>query len=221
MALTHSTRRGVLRGGLALAGLVIGGSAAAGLVPTPRQSEGPFYPARIPLDSDTDLVQVADRTEPAAGMVTHVFGRVLTEDGRPMRGARVEIWQCDAFGRYHHPREPRGDADPNFQGYGHMALGADGAYRFRTIRPVPYPGRTPHIHFAVSGPGMRRLTTQMYVAGEPGNARDGILNAVRDPAQRAALIVPLVPAPDLDPGLEAGALAGRFDIVLGRNLLNI
>lgn len=209
------TRRGLLASGSAFAGLAIARPAAAALVATPRQSEGPFYPARIPLDSDADLVNVAGRPAPASGTVAHVYGRVLTEDARPMVGARVEIWQCDAFGRYHHPREPRGSADPNFQGYGHVVVGQDGAYRFRTIRPVPYPGRTPHIHFAVSGPGMARLTTQMYVAGEPGNGRDRILNAVRDPRARASLIVPLAPAPEI----EAGALAARFDIVLGRSLL--
>jgi protocatechuate 3,4-dioxygenase beta subunit len=91
-----------------------------------------------------------------------------------------------------------------------MLVGADAAFRFRTIKPVPYPGRAPHIHFAISGPGIERLTTQMYVAGEPANARDGILGRVRDAAARARLIVPLEPAPEMEPG----ALAGRFDIVL-------
>ncbi|MFQ5776220.1 MAG: protocatechuate 3,4-dioxygenase subunit beta [Kiloniellaceae bacterium] len=214
---SRTTRRALLTGGLALAGLAAVRPATAALLPTPRQTEGPFYPTRIPLDSDADLVRVAGRPAPAAGTVTHVFGRVLTEDGRPKAGVRVEVWQCDAFGRYHHPREPRGRADPNFQGYGRVTAAADGAYRFRTIRPVPYPGRTPHIHFAVSGPGMGRLTTQMYVAGEPGNARDFVLNRVPDPRARASLIVALAPVPEI----EAGALVGRFDIVLGRNLLNI
>jgi protocatechuate 3,4-dioxygenase beta subunit len=211
------SRRRVVAAGLSLAGLAAGRAAAAALQPTPRQTPGPFYPAKIPLDSDTDLVRVAGRAEPAAGIVSHVFGRVLTEDGRPMKGVAVELWQCDAFGLYHHPREPRGGAGPNFQGYGRTTVGAEGAYRFRTIKPVPYPSRTPHIHFAVSGPGMRRLTTQLYVAGEPRNEGDFVLARIRDPQARASVIVPFAPAPDL----EAGALAARFDIVLGRSLLKI
>jgi protocatechuate 3,4-dioxygenase beta subunit len=86
-----------------------------------------------------------------------------------------------------------------------------GDYRFRTIRPVPYPGRTPHIHFAVSGAGLPRFTTQMYVAGEPQNEHDTVLMSVRDAAARARLIVPLRPAVEM----ETNALAGTFDIVLG------
>lgn len=160
-------------------------------------------------------MQVAGRADRAAGIVTHVFGRVLTEDGRPMKGARVELWQCDALGRYHHPREPRGGADPNFQGYGHVTLGAAGAYHFRTIKPVPYPGRTPHIHFAVSGPGMARMTTQMYLRGEPGNEGDFVFRRIADPRARDSVLVELRPAPEI----EAGALTGSFDIVLGRNLI--
>ena len=204
-------RRRLLAAGLAAgAGAVLPSGLSAALVPTPRQTSGPFYPLRLPLDSDADLVQVEGRGRAAAGTVTHVFGQVLDEAGRPVAGARVEIWQCDAFGYYHHPRDRGGQADPDFQGYGRMVVGEDAAFRFRTIKPVPYPGRTPHIHFAISGPGIEKLTTQMYVAGEPFNARDGLLNRVRDAAARARLIVPLEPAPEVEPG----ALAGRFDIVL-------
>ena len=207
-------RRRALGLGLALAA---GGplSALAGAIPTPRQTTGPFYPERLPLDSDNDLVSVAGRAAPAAGPVTHLFGRVLDRAGRALSGLRVEIWQCDACGRYHHPRDRGGRADPNFQGYGQTATDAEGAYRFRTIKPVPYPGRTPHVHFAISGPGIDRLTTQMYLAGEPLNQRDGLFNRVRDPGARARLLVELAPAPNL----EAAALAGRFDIVLDDRLL--
>ena len=218
------SRRGVLASGLSAVALssvtlstVALSPVAAGLVPTPRQSLGPFYPSLKPLDSDTDLVSVAGHGKRAAGQVAHVMGRVLDAAGRPAGGGRVEIWQCDAFGRYHHPRdagtEGTGGGDPNFQGYGRTVLAADGAYRFRTIRPVPYPGRAPHIHFAVSGPGFEPLVTQMYVAGEPRNAGDWILNRVRDERARASLIVDLRPAPDIEPG----ALMGVFDIVLGGN----
>jgi protocatechuate 3,4-dioxygenase beta subunit len=189
-------------------------SLAALLAPTPRQTPGPFYPLTLPLDSDNDLVRVAGRSGPAKGIVTHVAGRVLDPSGRPVADARVEIWQCDANGRYHHVEGDGNDRlprDENFQGYGRAVADGAGAYRFRTIRPVPYPGRTPHIHFAVSAPGAERLVTQMYVAGEPGNDRDPVLRGVRDPAARARLIVPLAPAS----GLEENALAGIFDIVLG------
>ena len=187
--------------------------ALAALVATPRQTTGPFYPVELPLDRDNDLARVVGAAAPAQGQITHVFGRVLDLDERPIAGARIEIWQCDAFGRYHHPRDTR-DApiDPGFQGFGETESAADGGYRFRTIRPVPYPGRTPHIHFAVTAPGAERLVTQMYVAGEPGNARDGLYNSIRDLAARAAVTVALVPAPQIEPE----AISGTFDIVLGR-----
>lgn len=177
---------------------------------TPRQSLGPFYPSSLPLDSDNDLVHVAGRTGRARGTITHVSGRVMDDRGRVIPGTQVEIWQCNAFGRYHHPRDRRdAPVDENFQGYGRYTTGEDGAYRFRTIRPVPYPGRTPHIHFAVRTPTGESLVTQMYVAGEPGNERDGLLNGVRDPRARASLIVELRPLPD-----AGDELAGIFDLVL-------
>ena len=205
------TRRATLAGGIA--GLAIAPlprpARAAGLVPTPAQSEGPFYPVELPADTDWDLLRLAGSGHEALGTVTYVEGRVLGRDGRPVPGTRVEIWQCDAKGRYRHPGDAQGPMDQAFQGFGRVVAGADGSYRFRTIRPVPYPGRTPHIHFAVLPPGARRLVTQMYVEGEPGNARDFLLNSVRDPEARAQLIVPLQPA-----ACEPGALAGRFDIVL-------
>ncbi len=85
----------------------------------------------------------------------------------------------------------------------------DGRYRFRTIRPVSYPGRAPHIHFAVSGPGVESLVTQMYVDGEPENERDMLLSRVRDPAARQRLLVALAPNPD-----DSAHLIGTFDLVL-------
>ena len=186
---------------------------ATALIATPPQTLGPFYPPELPLDHDNDLVQVAGAPGHALGQITHVFGRVLDLGGAPVEGAKVEIWQCDANGRYLHPRsggtQPR---DDGFQGYGRTASAADGGYRFRTIKPVPYPGRTPHIHFAISGTGFAPLVTQMYVAGEPLNERDGVLNSI-DPAARASVIVALQPGDEL----EAGALQGRFDIIIDRS----
>jgi protocatechuate 3,4-dioxygenase, beta subunit len=192
-----------------------GAPRAASLPPTPPQTAGPFYPLSLPLDSDNDLVQVAGRNGTAKGIVTYVTGHVLDPTGRSISGARVEIWQCDANGRYHYVHDNRADRqlDENFQGYGQTTTDGSGGYRFRTIRPVPYPGRTPHIHFAVSAPDVPRFITQMYVAGEPGNERDGVLMSVRDPAARARLIVPLRPAAE-----RTDDLAGNFDIVLGEPL---
>ena len=204
------SRRGLLGIAAGLAATRV--ASAAALLPTPRQTLGPFYPTELPLDRDNDLLLVNGQPGTALGTPPHVFGRVLDPTGRPVRNALVEIWQCDANGRYHHAGDGRRvSLDRNFQGYGQFTTGDDGAYRFRTIRPVAYPGRTPHIHFAIRGPGFERLVTQMYVAGELGNERDGVLNAIRDERQRRQVTVSLAAASDLEPG----ALRGEFEIVLG------
>jgi protocatechuate 3,4-dioxygenase beta subunit len=211
--LRHPTRRHLLLSATAMAGLGALPAGAASLAPTPPQTTGPFYPLTLPLDADNDLVEVAGRPEWAAGTILHLGGRVLDPDGRAVSGARIEIWQCDAFGVYRHPRDRRAPADPNFQGFGSTAAAADGAYRFRTIEPVPYPGRTPHIHFKIMGPGFEPLVTQMYLAGHPLNAEDGIYRRL---GARAALVtVPLEAAPELEPQRKSGAKRGMFDIVLG------
>ncbi len=210
LAEARAARRRVLASlaGLAVAGLPLGVQAQA-RVATPAQTEGPFYPVELPADRDNDLVSVKGAAAPAKGEILLLAGAVVDVSGRPLAGARVEIWQCNALGRYHHPGDRSGaPEDPGFQGYGEFVTAADGAYSFRTIRPVPYPGRTPHIHFKVSGPGMRPLVTQMYVAGEPGNARDFLYNSLRDEAERRAVTVALARTAD------GKALAGRFEIVL-------
>jgi protocatechuate 3,4-dioxygenase beta subunit len=193
--------------GLALAGAPLAGRAQARAA-TPRQTAGPFYPREFPADDDNDLVSVKGRPGIAKGELLLLAGAVVDASGTPVAGARVEIWQCNAAGRYHHPGD-RSDAplDPAFQGWGQFATGADGAYRFRTIKPVPYPGRTPHIHFRVSGRGFQELVTQMYVEGDPGNARDGLYNSL-GPAERAAVTV------RLERAAGANALAARFEIVV-------
>ena len=202
-------RRRLLGAGVAAFGAAT--PALAALLTTAPQTRGPFYPHELPLDSDNDLVRVAGRDALAEGAITDLGGRILDANGRGVAGAVVEIWQCDANGRYHHPWDRRGaPRDENFQGYGRFVAGTDGRYRFRTIRPVPYPGRAPHIHFAVRAPGGTSLVTQMYVAGAPENHRDGILNGVRDPSRRSALIVPFEPADS-----DIAFLKARFDIVLG------
>jgi protocatechuate 3,4-dioxygenase beta subunit len=123
------------------------------LPPTPAQTAGPFYPATFPQDADNDLVHITGHSGAAHGIPTRITGRILGPNGRPLSGARVEIWQCDANGRYHYVRDGRAahPSDENFQGYGTTTTDAAGGYQFLTIRPVPYPGRTPHIHFAISG----------------------------------------------------------------------
>jgi protocatechuate 3,4-dioxygenase, beta subunit len=184
---------------------------AAELVPTPGQTEGPFYPVAFPPDMDSDLVRVTGQAAQALGQVVRVSGRVLDTRGQPKPGSIVEIWQCDANGIYRHPRAGgQGRIDHAFQGYGRTRVDEQGGYQFRTIRPVPYPGRTPHIHFAVHVPGQGRLITQMYIEGEPLNSRDGVLNGIRDPQARRSVIVPLISGQTSEPG----ALHGHFDIVV-------
>jgi protocatechuate 3,4-dioxygenase beta subunit len=188
-------------------------SLAAALVATPPQTEGPFYPTSLPNDTDNDLVQVRGQAARAMGTVLHLEGRVLDLNGRPVEGALIEIWQCDAQGLYDHPRQPgRERRDLAFQGYGRMLAAADGHYSFRALKPVAYPGRAPHIHFKVATATGGLLTSQFYIAGEPGNERDGVFRAaIRDPRQRERIEMRLAPAP----GLEPGALATTMDIVVG------
>jgi len=196
----------------ALTGLLVATPTLAGkrLLATPAQSTGPFYPLELPLDDDNDLTQVAGRSGVAAGKLTELTGRVLDLNGRAIAGARIEIWQCDANGRYRHPGD-RGRArrDDNFQGYGHTITDASGRYRFRTIRPVPYPGRTPHIHMAVLAPQLPPLVTQLYVQGEPRNTGDFLFKRV--PAELRHLVQAEFVAADMA-GVE---LRASFDLVLG------
>lgn len=208
----RAARRKLVAASAALAGLAAVGAPwpalAQGRAPTPRQTAGPFYPREFPADDDNDLVSVKGQAAMAKGELLLLGGAVVDTSGRPIAGARVEIWQCNAFGRYHHPGDSSGaPIDPAFQGWGQFVTAADGAYRFRTIKPVPYPGRTPHIHFRVSGRNVPELVTQMYLEGERLNERDGLYNWL-DPRERAALTVRLDRAPD------GKALAGRFEIVL-------
>lgn len=179
---------------------------------TPAQTEGPFYPDKLPLDTDNDLLVINDRLTPAAGRVTHLSGRILDVRGEPVGNALVEIWQVDNNGVYLHTgSDAHAKRDANFQGFGRCMTGSTGEYYFRTIRPVPYPGRTPHIHFAVKIKGGEPFTTQCYVKGEPLNERDGVLNSIRDRKARESVVVPFAPLPNS----RAGELSARFDIVLG------
>ncbi|MDP1906651.1 MAG: protocatechuate 3,4-dioxygenase [Hyphomicrobium sp.] len=211
-------RRHVVRGlaAVATSTLVpnVGAALAAQqqLVTTPSQTVGPFYPTDWSGDADNDLVRVVGEAAQAQGQLTHILGRVLDASGTPIPGAAIEIWQCDATGIYRHPRDTQWlrKREGSFPGRGRATADAKGAYSFRTIKPVAYPGRTPHIHFAITAPGREPLITQMYVAGEAQNERDGILNGIRDARQRDSVIVSLRPGDSLEPS----ALMGTFDIVL-------
>lgn len=203
---------GLAAGGTSLLLSKHGAIAQAGRIATPRQTEGPFYPREWQGDADNDLVVVKGAPAKALGQVVHIEGRVLRVSGAPIGNAAVEIWQCDSQGIYRHPRDEGGSRrrDGGFQGRGRTLTDTDGRYRFRTIRPVPYSSRTPHIHFKVVPPDGQLLITQMYIFGEPLNAHDGVLGGIRDTRARDSVIVRL----DAADRLEPGALGGTFDIVL-------
>lgn len=190
------------------------GAFAAELTKTPAQTEGPFYPNKLPLDTDNDLLVVNDGITPAVGEVTHLTGKVLDARGNPVKNALVEIWQCDANGVYLHTGDSdrkKDQQDKNFQGFGRFLTGSSGEYYFRTIKPVPYPGRTPHVHFKVKRGRKELLTTQCYIKGHPGNEKDGIWRSVRDAKQRDAITIEFTKMKES----KIGELAARFDIVLG------
>jgi len=208
------TRRGWLRGGLTLGSVALfaPGAFAEQLARTPRLTEGPFYPNRLPLDTDNDLLIVNNAITPAVGEVTHLSGRVLSAAGEPLRGAVVEIWQVDNRGVYLHTADSgRRQRDTNFQGFGRCAVNRAGEYRFRTIKPVPYTGRTPHIHVKVKKGNRELLTTQIFVNGHPQNRRDMVFGGIRDPLDRELVLVDFQPIKES----KIGELSAHFDIVLG------
>jgi len=188
------------------------GAMAEELTRTPPQTEGPFYPVDLPLDTDNDLLVVNDQITPAVGQVTHLSGRLLDASGEPIRNATVEIWQVDNNGAYlHHGSDHHDRRDQNFQGFGRFLTGSTGEYYFRTIKPVSYPGRTPHIHFAVKMPGRPKFTTQCYIKGHPGNPRDGIWRRIPKGPPRDSVTIAFDPLK----GSPLDACAAKFDIVLG------
>jgi protocatechuate 3,4-dioxygenase, beta subunit len=178
---------------------------------------GPVFAGGWAGPDAADLTKGHDR--PPLGERMILAGRVLDEDGRPVAGTLVELWQCNAAGRYKHPVDQH-DAplDPNFDGLGQVVTGANGEYRFLTIKPGAYPWRNTynawrpaHIHLGIYGPAFAtRLITQMYFPGDPLLAYDPIFRSTPDPAARARLVA------DYDPELSEAewALGYRFDIVL-------
>jgi protocatechuate 3,4-dioxygenase beta subunit len=191
------------------------GAFADELVKTPKQTEGPFYPNKLPLDTDNDLLIVNESITPAVGDVTHLTGRILDPSGTPVKNALVEIWQCDAKGVYLHTGDSgkkKDQQDKNFQGFGRFLTGSSGEYYFRTIKPVPYPGRCPHIHFKIKRGGKELLVTQCYIKGHSGNDRDGIYHGIRDEKQRESVTIAFEPVKES----KIGELSAKFDIVLGQ-----
>jgi len=194
-------------------------AAAAWIEETPSQPIGPFYAPFKPLSIDNDLLFLPGRTEPAEGRVIEVAGRVMDQRSRPLAGARVEIFQANTFGRYNHPNHANSNLklDPNFQGFGHDLTDAEGRYRFRTIKPGPYPDspdwiRPPHIHFIVFPARGENWATQMYFVAEELNRKDLLLNQI-EPRLHHLVMRPIIGPPVGAPG---GKEYVDFDIVLGQ-----
>ena len=176
-------------------------------------TEGPFYPDKLPLDTDNDLLVINDSITPAVGEIAHLSGKITDIKGNPIRNAFIEIWQVDNNAVYLHSGDNtnRENQDKNFQGYGRFLTDSKGQYYLRTIKPVPYPGRTPHIHVGISRNGRRILTTQLFINGHPQNARDGVLRRVRDPLARKSVMGVFKPLKDS----KIGEVTVNFDIVVG------
>lgn len=179
---------------------------------TPWVGEGPFYPPRLPLDTDNDLIIINDSITPAVGQIAHISGRVLDTRGDPIRNTTIELWEADSLGVYLADQPNRSRFDSHFQGFGRFLTGSTGDYYFRTIRPVPYAGRpAAHVHFKVKMKGREPYTTQLFVKGEPGNQQDRIWRGIGDPETRGLVTVDFAPIKES----RIGELAARFDIVLG------
>lgn len=183
---------------------------------TPSLTEGPFYPDKMPLDQDNDLIIINDNITPAVGEITHLTGRILGSDGSPLKNVTIEIWQCDANAVYLHTADsgPKQNIqDKNFQGFGRFTTASTGEYRFRTIKPVPYPGRpAPHIHIKVKQGDKHLLTTQLLMRGHEGNKQDGVFAGTRDLIDRELLVTDFKPIKES----RLGEYAANFDIVIGR-----
>ena len=209
---SHSRRR-FLRGlGLGAALWTVRGAFAEELSrKTAAVEEGPFYPPKLPLDTDNDLIIVYDSITPAVGEITHLSGRLLSASGAPIRNGTIEIWSTDHDGIYLADQGNQARFDSHFQGFGRFLTGSTGEYYFRTIKPVHYSGRPArHIHFKVKMKGRSEWTTQLFVKGDPGNERDGVYKGIGDQAARASVTMDFAPIKDS----RIGELAARFDIVL-------
>lgn len=215
MKIDSISRRQLLAAGVMFAAsgaAKAGQGPAAGLLPTAGQDLGPFYPVERPLDQDSDLTRQPGSSGRASGTIINVVGRVLDRSGRPVSGARIDLWQANAAGRYRHPADTSEvPLDPHFGGSAVVTTDADGAFRFRTVKPGAYQigpdlFRTPHIHLDVTG-RRERLTTQMYFPGEALNDVDILL---RNAAPRESVMSRSIAALPDDPDVAAFG----WDIVL-------
>src|ERR1700722_19463809 len=179
---------------------------------TASSEEGPFYPPKLPLDTDNDLIIVNNSITPAVGQITHLSGRLLTSSGSPIRNATVEIWQVDGRGIYLADQSNRAKYDANFQGFGRFLTGSTGEYYFRTLKPVRYPGRqAPHIHYKIKLKGREALSTQLFIKDYPGNEQDGVFRSIKDAEAKASVSVDFVPLKDS----RMGESPAGFDMVMG------
>ena len=202
---------------LAAGSTAISGNALAKLLPTPNQTEGPFYPLEPHAETDVDLTLLEGHTERAAGEVILVRGKVTDLNGNPIEGVQVDIWQANHYGRYAHPKDRNtAPLDPNFQGIGITTTDANGEYGFRTIKPAPYPldamssvgYRARHIHFRVFHENAGKVSTQMYFVGDPLIAEDVVMRGT--PVEQRELLI-TTPVADADSGLPLH----RFNLALG------
>lgn len=185
---------------------------------TPSQTLGPFYPRSAderPRETGPDLLRTDGDRVLTKGTPIYLTGRVLDRRGAPVTNAAIEIWQCDANAVYHHPAGgAESERDLHFQGYGVARSDAQGVFHFRTIRPIAYPGRTPHIHVRVQPAHGRGLATQLYLADDPGNRRDFLFGRL-SPAEQAALTLRFESAgPNVHPLARATEATARTELVL-------
>lgn len=173
------------------------------LTPTPSGPVGPFYPERFASMPTDTLVQPGE----LSGEAVLLSGQLTDPQGRPLRGMRIEIWQCDPLGQYHHSRDSTPDERvPGFMGFGWQTTDQQGRYQFTTLVPPPYPGRTPHIHLAIigdtTGAVTRRFATQIYLPDqEQRNRGDFIYRSLGEKAVNST-------------ATRAGGEL-RFDLVMG------
>jgi len=205
-----SRRRLVQSLTLTAAGLWAPGAFAELLTLTPAMTEGPFFPDKLPLDQDNDLIHITDHVTPALGTITNLSGRILDKNGAPVKDALIELWQADDHGTYLHSRgAEKATRDPGFQGYGRFETAKDGGWKFRTIQPALYTGRTRHYHFGITLKGQPRFTTQLFFRDEPANASDVVLRGIQDEKQRESVIRSFLPVEGTK------ELAATWDIVMG------
>jgi protocatechuate 3,4-dioxygenase beta subunit len=216
-------RRHFLAGaaGTLLTPLAVAQPASGAVRVSPSQTLGPFYPRNAgerPAETDADLLRVEGDRVLTKGVPIYLTGRVLDRRGQPLTNAAVEIWQCDAHSVYHHPAGgAEAERDPNFQGYGMTRTDSGGTFHFRTIKPIAYPGRTPHIHVRVQASGASAFATQLYLPDDPGNRRDFLFSrmSAEDQAALTLKFEPTTAAGAMHALARATQLIARTELVVG------